>query len=191
MLALLLSLHALSRSVAMASAERLAVPECAGRAGGGSSREHGGVSPGVGTEVREALERVLPALRRAIAHATQAATPEGLRAALSEVFRLVEEAWGMPALGRDVAKVLCDVIRLEGGLDLLLNLLYTAELETKCQAGKLLEQILVAENSWREEEEQPQLRGAGEDWGVPLSPLSQAELSHFGWLRASDPKDET
>lgn len=150
MLALLLSLHTLGRSLAMASAERLAVPECVSRAGGwaggGSAREHGGVSPGVGSEVREALERVLPVLRRAIAHATQAASPEGLRAALSEVFRLVEEAWGMPAVGRDVAKVLCDVIRLEGGLDLLLNLLYTAELETKCQAGKLLEQILVAEN---------------------------------------------
>lgn len=150
MLALLLSLHTLGRSLAMASAERLAVPECVSRAGGwaggGSAREHGGVSPGVGTEVREALERVLPVLRRAIGHATQAATPEGLRAALSEVFRLVEEAWGMPAVGRDVAKVLCDAIRLEGGLDLLLNLLYTAEMETKCQAGKLLEQILVAEN---------------------------------------------
>ncbi|XP_071430997.1 NAD(+) hydrolase SARM1 isoform X2 [Pithys albifrons albifrons] len=150
MLALLLSLHTLGRSLAMASAERLTVPECVSRAGGwaggGGTREHRGVSPGVGTEVREALERVLPALRRAIAHATQATTPEGLRAAIAEVFHLVEEAWGMPALGRDVAKVLCDVIRLEGGLDLLLNLLYTAELETKCQAGKLLEQILVAEN---------------------------------------------
>ncbi|KAJ7400728.1 Sterile alpha and TIR motif-containing protein 1 [Pitangus sulphuratus] len=150
MLALLLSLHTLGRSLAMASAERLTVPECVSRAGGwaggASAREHRRVSPGVGTEVREALERVLPALRRAIAQATQATTPEGLRAAISEVFRLVEEAWGMPALGRDVAKVLCDVIRLEGGLDLLLNLLYTAELETKCQAGKLLEQILVAEN---------------------------------------------
>lgn len=142
MLALLLSLHTLGRSLAMASSERLAVPGCASRAGGGS----GGVSPGVGTEVREALERVLPVLRRAIGHATRADTAQGLRAALSEVFRLVEEAWGMPAVGRDVAKVLCDVIRLEGGLDLLLNLLYTAELETKCQAGKLLEQILVAEN---------------------------------------------
>lgn len=146
MLALLLSLHTLGRSLAMASAERLAVPECVSRAGGWAGGGHGGVSPGVGTEAREALERVLPVLRRAIAHAAQAAGPEGLRAALSEVFRLVEEAWGMPAVGRDVAKVLCDVIRLEGGLDLLLNLLYTAEMETKCQAGKLLEQILVAEN---------------------------------------------
>ena len=85
-------------------------------------------------------------LHQAITRAKKAAGPAELRKAIGEVFQLVEEAWGMPTLGRDVAKVLCDVIRLEGGLDPLLNLLHTAELETKCQAGKLLEQILVAEN---------------------------------------------
>ncbi|XP_010572226.1 NAD(+) hydrolase SARM1 [Haliaeetus albicilla] len=149
-LTLLVSLYKLCRFFAMSTAERLAVPECVSQAGswagGGSSREHREVSPGVNTDVRAALDRILPALHRAIACAKQAASPAELRRAIGEVFQLVEEAWGMPTLGRDVAKVLCDVIRLEGGLDLLLNLLYTAELETKCQAGKLLEQILVAEN---------------------------------------------
>ncbi|XP_035416851.1 NAD(+) hydrolase SARM1 isoform X1 [Cygnus atratus] len=134
----------------MSGAERLAVPECVSQAGcwagAGSSGERREVSPGVNTDVRAALDRILPALQHSIACAKQAAGPAELRKAIGEVFQLVEEAWGMPTLGRDVAKVLCDVIRLEGGLDLLLNLLYTAELETKCQAGKLLEQILVAEN---------------------------------------------
>lgn len=40
------------------------------------------------------------------------------------------------------------------------------------------------------EEDQPQPRDAGEDWGVLLTPLSQVELSQFGWLRVSDPKDK-
>lgn len=145
-LILLVSLYKLCRFFAMSGAERLAVPECVSQAGswagGGSSRERREVSPGVNSDVRAALDRILPALHQAIAHAKQAAGPSELRRAIAEVFQLVEEAWGMPTLGRDVAKVLCDVIRLEGGLDLLLNLLYTAELETKCQAGKLLEQIL-------------------------------------------------
>lgn len=149
-LTLLVSLHKLCRFFTMAGAERLAVPECVSQAGswagGGSSWEHREVSPGVNSDVRAALDRILPALHRAIARAKQAAGPAELRKAIAEVFQLVEEAWGMPTLGRDVAKAVCDVIRLEGGLDLLLNLLYTAELETKCQAGKLLEQILVAEN---------------------------------------------
>ncbi|NXG84172.1 SARM1 protein, partial [Stercorarius parasiticus] len=138
-LTLLVSLYKLGRFFAMAGAERLVVPECVSQAGswagGGSSREHREVSPGVNMDVRAALDRILPALHRTIACAKQASSPVELRKALAEVFQLVEEAWGTPTVGRDVAKVLCDVIRLEGGLDLLLNLLYTAELETKCQAG--------------------------------------------------------
>lgn len=151
-LTLLVSVHRLCRLFAMSGAERLAVPECVSQAGcwaAGGSRERREVSPGVNSDVRAALERILPALRRSIARAKQAAGPAEMGKAIAEIFQLVEEAWGMPTLGRDVAKALCDAIRLEGGLDLLLNLLYTAELETKCQAGRLLEQILVAENRRR------------------------------------------
>ncbi|XP_042686211.1 NAD(+) hydrolase SARM1 isoform X1 [Centrocercus urophasianus] len=148
-LTLLVSVHRLCRLFAMSGAERLAVPECVSQAGcwaAGGSWERREVSPGVNSDIRAALERILPALQRSIACAKQAAGPAEMGKAIAEIFQLVEEAWGMPTLGRDVAKALCDAIRLEGGLDLLLNLLYTAELETKCQAGQLLEQILVAEN---------------------------------------------
>ncbi|XP_065588258.1 NAD(+) hydrolase SARM1 [Cyrtonyx montezumae] len=148
-LTLLVSVHRLCRLFTMSGAERLVVPECVSQAGcwaGGSSRELREVSPGVNSDIRAALERILPALQRSIARAKQAAGPAEMEKAIAEIFQLVEEAWGMPTLGRDVAKALCNAIRLEGGLDLLLNLLYTAELETKCQAGQLLEQILVAEN---------------------------------------------
>ncbi|NXL91175.1 SARM1 protein, partial [Alectura lathami] len=149
-LTLLVSVYKLGRLFAMSGAERLEVPECVNQAGcwagGSGAREHREVSPGVSSDVRAALERILPALQRSVAGAKQAAGPAELGKAIAEIFLLVEEAWGMPTLGRDVAKELCDAIRLEGGVDLLLNLLYTAELETKCLAGKLLEQILVAEN---------------------------------------------
>ncbi|NXC51218.1 SARM1 protein, partial [Penelope pileata] len=147
-LTLLVSVYKLCRLFTMSGTEKLAVPECVSQAGcwAAGSRKRCEVSPGVNSDVRAALERILPALQRSIARAKQAAGPGELGKAIAEIFQLVEEAWGMPTLGRDVAKALCDAIRLEGGLDLLLNLLYTAELETKCQAGKLLEQILVAEN---------------------------------------------
>ncbi|XP_061461148.1 NAD(+) hydrolase SARM1 [Rhineura floridana] len=102
--------------------------------------------PGVSAAIQEALNRILPDLHQAISTTKQAAGPEDLQGGMAEILALVEEAWLMPAVGREVAKGLCDGIRLEGGLDLLLSLLQTADLETRCQAGKLLEQILVAEN---------------------------------------------
>ncbi|XP_010085010.1 PREDICTED: sterile alpha and TIR motif-containing protein 1-like, partial [Pterocles gutturalis] len=108
-LTLLVSLYKLCRFFAMSAAERLTVPECVSQAGswagGGSSREHREVSPGVNTDVQAALDRILPALHRAITRAKHAG-PAELRKAIAEVFQLVEEAWGMPTLGRDVAKVL-------------------------------------------------------------------------------------
>ncbi|XP_066492339.1 NAD(+) hydrolase SARM1 [Tiliqua scincoides] len=105
-----------------------------------------GVSPGMSVDIQAALNRILPDLHQAISATKQAVGPQDLQCRMAEILTLVEEAWVMPTVGREVAKGLCDGIRLEGGLDLLLSLLQSADLETKCQAGKLLEQILVAEN---------------------------------------------
>ena len=93
-----------------------------------------------------ALERALPELQQALSALKQADSVRALGASLTEIFQLVEEAWLLPAMGREVAQGLCDAIRLEGGLDLLLRLLQAPELETRVQAARLLEQILVAEN---------------------------------------------
>ncbi|XP_037665834.1 NAD(+) hydrolase SARM1-like isoform X7 [Choloepus didactylus] len=134
-LTLLLSAYKLCRVFTMSGprpgAERLAVPGPEGGGGAGpwwaaGCRGPREVSPGVGAEVQGALERALPEL--------------------AEVFQLVEEAWLLPAVGREVAQGLCEAIRLDGGLDLLPRLLQASELETRVQAARLLEQILVAEN---------------------------------------------
>ncbi|XP_063151243.1 NAD(+) hydrolase SARM1 [Candoia aspera] len=131
---------------------RLAMPNPEGPAGGAGwwverlgvgGRE---VSPGLGSDIQAALERILPELHQAVSAAKQAAGPHDLRARLAEILALVEEAWQMPAVGREVAKGLCDALRLEGGLDLLLALLQGGEAETKSRAAQLLEQVLVAEN---------------------------------------------
>ncbi|XP_026244678.1 NAD(+) hydrolase SARM1 isoform X1 [Urocitellus parryii] len=154
-LTLLLSAYKLCRFFAMSGpqngADRLTVPGPNGGSGSGpwwatgyrGSRE---VSPGVGTEVQGALERALPELQQALSELKQASAARAVGAGLSEVFQIVEEAWLLPAVGREVAQGLCDAIRLDGGLDLLLRLLQAPELETRVQAARLLEQILVAEN---------------------------------------------
>ncbi|KAF7244218.1 Sterile alpha and TIR motif-containing protein 1 [Varanus komodoensis] len=104
------------------------------------------LSPGLAAGIHAALSRILPTLHRALSAAKQAASPEESRAGLAEILALVEEAWALPAVGREVAKGLCDALRLEGGLDLLLSQLQAADRDTKGQAAQLLEQILVAEN---------------------------------------------
>ncbi|CAH6785834.1 NAD(+) hydrolase SARM1 [Phodopus roborovskii] len=153
-LTLLFSAYKLCRFFAMSGsqsgADRLTVPgpdrngsPSPWWAAGRGSRE---VSPGVGTEVQGALERSLPELQQALSELKQASAARAVGAGLSEVFQLVEEAWLLPAVGREVAQGLCDAIRLDGGLDLLLRLLQAPELETRVQAARLLEQILVAEN---------------------------------------------
>lgn len=155
-LTLLVSAYKLCRFFAMSSssgpsADRLAVPGTEGGGGAGPWWAGGGrgpreVSPGVGTEVRDALERSLPELQLALLALKQACGVQAVGLGLTEVFQLVEEAWLLPGVGREVAQRLCDAIRLDGGLDLLLRLLQAPELETRVQAARLLEQILVAEN---------------------------------------------
>ncbi|KAM7067288.1 NAD(+) hydrolase SARM1 isoform 1-T1 [Molossus nigricans] len=154
-LTLLLSAYKLCRFFAMSGprpgADRLVVPGPDGGGGAGPWWAAGGrgpreVSPGLGTEVQGALERALPELQQALSVLKQASGARAVGAGLAEVFQLVEEAWLLPAVGREVAQGLCDAIRLDGGLDLLLRLLQATELETRVQAARLLEQILVAEN---------------------------------------------
>ncbi|XP_032471757.1 sterile alpha and TIR motif-containing protein 1 isoform X1 [Phocoena sinus] len=154
-LTLLLSAYNLCRFFAMSGprsgAERLAVPgpdgsSCAGPWWAAGRRGPREVSPGASTEVQGALERALPELQQALSALKQAGGVRAVGASLAEVFQLVEEAWLLPAMGREVAQGLCDAIRLDGGLDLLLRLLQAPELETRVQAARLLEQILVAEN---------------------------------------------
>ncbi|XP_008819800.1 sterile alpha and TIR motif-containing protein 1 [Nannospalax galili] len=153
-LTLLFSAYKLYRFFAMSGprpgADRLTVPG-SDRSGGSPWWAAGGrgsraVSPGVGAEVQGALERSLPELQQALSALKQAGAARAMGAGLAEVFQLVEEAWLLPAVGREVAQGLCDAIRLEGGLDLLLRLLQAPELETRVQAARLLEQILVSEN---------------------------------------------
>ena len=41
--------------------------------------------------------------------------------ALHEILYIIEQAWAMPTIGRDLAYSLCDVLRSDGGLEVLIN----------------------------------------------------------------------
>lgn len=140
----------------MFSSERLTVPDYVsrlqrGRSGSGSGSDPRAVSPGIAADVQAVLDTSLPALRGAIRKlrtGKEHSHSEETRTAIAEIFQLVEEAWVLPTVGRQVAEEICNRIRLEGGLELLLQLQQTPDVEIIYESAKLLEQILVSENRW-------------------------------------------
>ncbi|XP_030632827.1 NAD(+) hydrolase SARM1 [Chanos chanos] len=150
LLSLVVYLNKICRFFSMFSSDRLTVPEYVSRL---QSRKTGSdpraVSPGINADVQAVLDTSLPALRSAIKtlkSAKDTADLEETRRAIAEIFQLVEEAWVLPTLGRQVAEEICNRMRLDGGLELLLQLLQTPAVEITYESAKLLEQILVAEN---------------------------------------------
>ena len=135
----------------MFSSERLSVPEYVSRL---QTRRSGtsdpkAVSPGIHADVQAVLDSSLPSLRSAIKTLKSAKDTSDLdetRRAIAEIYQLVEEAWVLPTVGRQVAEDMCNRIRLDGGLELLLQLLLTPAVEITYESAKLLEQILVSEN---------------------------------------------
>ncbi|XP_039613011.1 NAD(+) hydrolase SARM1 [Polypterus senegalus] len=118
----------------------LTVPDCR------SQQESLAASPGLSADVVDAMDAALPPLREALRKLKAATCVSETKWAIADIFHQVEAAWVLPAVGRKVAEEICHTIRLEGGLDLLLQLLQSAETDVKRESAKLLEQVLVAEN---------------------------------------------
>ncbi|KAG9264968.1 NAD(+) hydrolase SARM1 [Astyanax mexicanus] len=149
-LSFLVCLSKLCRRFSMFSSDRLTVPDYVSRLQPRrTSSDPKAVSPGVHTEVQAVLEASLPALRaamRTLRSARDTGELEETRRAIAETFQLVEEAWVLPTVGRQVAEEMCNRIRLDGGLELLLQLLQAPAVDITYESAKLLEQILISEN---------------------------------------------
>lgn len=136
----------------MFSSDRLTVPDYVSRlqrGKSGSASDPRAVSPGINADVQAVLDTALPALRCAIRRlktGKETSDSDETRRAIAEIFQLVEEAWVLPTVGRQVAEEICNRIRLDGGLELLLQLQQTPAVEITYESAKLLEQILVSEN---------------------------------------------
>ncbi|XP_055513715.1 NAD(+) hydrolase SARM1 [Leucoraja erinacea] len=85
-------------------------------------------------------------LREALSALRQDRTEEGKRTHLAYIHHLVKEAWQLPGRGREVASALCREIRLQGALELLMEMMQSRGTDTRYEAGKLLEQVLITEN---------------------------------------------
>ncbi|XP_070571669.1 NAD(+) hydrolase sarm1-like [Ptychodera flava] len=66
--------------------------------------------------------------------------------ATKELFKQVDSAWVTPIYGRDMAHDLCNTLRIEGGLDILLKNCRSENRALKNNSAQLLEQVLIREN---------------------------------------------
>ncbi|XP_051891420.1 NAD(+) hydrolase SARM1 isoform X2 [Pristis pectinata] len=85
-------------------------------------------------------------LREALSALRSDQTEEEKRTHLAYIHHLVKEAWLLPARGREVASAMCREIRLQGTLELLVAMMQARGTDTRYEAGKLLEQVLITEN---------------------------------------------
>ncbi|XP_062888046.1 NAD(+) hydrolase SARM1 isoform X2 [Mobula hypostoma] len=85
-------------------------------------------------------------LREALSALRSDRTEEEKRTHLAYIHHLVKEAWQLPGQGREVASAMCREIRLQGTLELLVEMMQSRGTDTRYEAGKLLEQVLITEN---------------------------------------------
>ena len=65
---------------------------------------------------------------------------------MSKVNDMMTKAWEVPSFGHEIGVTLCDILRKNGGLDLLIDNLQTDNENLQYQSAKLLQQCLVTEN---------------------------------------------
>ncbi|XP_006817002.1 NAD(+) hydrolase SARM1-like [Saccoglossus kowalevskii] len=66
--------------------------------------------------------------------------------ATKDLYIQVDNAWITPIYGRDMAYDLCNTLRREGGLDILLENCKSENINLKHSSAQLLEQVLITEN---------------------------------------------
>ena len=91
------------------------------------------------------LANAVPVLKENIRCLRAPSVPEQCRA-LTEMLIMIEEAWATPTIGRDLAYGLCDVLRDDGGLDILIENCMSTNAEVQLRSAKVLEQSMTVSN---------------------------------------------
>lgn len=65
---------------------------------------------------------------------------------LVEMLHMIEEAWAIPGIGRDLAYGLCDVLRNDGGLEILIGNCDSNNHDIQLGSARLLEQSMTVQN---------------------------------------------
>ncbi|KAH9525801.1 hypothetical protein Btru_002393 [Bulinus truncatus] len=97
------------------------------------------------SNLRSSFQIYSHSLKQKVRQLQMGSVPEQLNA-LTELNVLMEQAWSMPIYGKDLAYELCDILRTESALDIIVNNLASTNRELMKVSARLLEQSLTTSN---------------------------------------------
>ena len=97
------------------------------------------------TTLKSSVQIYSHTLKQKVRTLQMGSVPEQVNA-LDELNVLMEQAWSMPVYGKDLAYSLCDILRTEKALDIIINNLTSSNRELLKASVRLLEQTLTTHN---------------------------------------------
>ncbi|BFZ18626.1 hypothetical protein BsWGS_21665 [Bradybaena similaris] len=97
------------------------------------------------SSLRSSFQIYSHSLKQKVRQLQMGSVPEQLNA-LTELNVLMEQAWSMPIYGKDLAYELCDILRTESALDIIVSNLASTNRELMKVSARLLEQSLTTSN---------------------------------------------
>lgn len=97
------------------------------------------------SNLRSSFQIYSQSLKQKVRQLQMGSIPEQLNA-LTELNVLMEQAWSMPIYGKDLAYELCDILRTDSALDIIVNNLASSNRELMKVSARLLEQSLTTSN---------------------------------------------
>ncbi|XP_029846596.1 NAD(+) hydrolase sarm1 isoform X5 [Ixodes scapularis] len=102
-------------------------------------------SPTSQSDVEKAISRFASRMSVCVEQLKTADDAEAIEL-LTAMVGIIRKAWAVPTYGHDLGFTMCSILRLNGGLDVLLNNCSTGSEELQFASARLLEQCLSTEN---------------------------------------------
>jgi hypothetical protein len=97
-------------------------------------------------EVENALVKYCGVMSNTVEQLKKEKSDEGVANWITKVNNMMSRAWTVPKFGHDIGETLCDIMRNNGGLDLVMDNCLATHGALQFNSAKLLEQCLVTEN---------------------------------------------
>jgi hypothetical protein len=97
-------------------------------------------------DVENALVKYCGVMSNTVEQLKKENNEDSLSMWITKVNNMMNKAWTVPRFGQDIGETLCDIMRNNGGMDLVMDNLQTSHSGLQFNSAKLLHQCLVTEN---------------------------------------------